>query len=159
MGIRARDARKKIDTLNDLGIDRCSQCVFTGSHSCTLLSGRRMGPLRVPRGPILRVPGKGQQAHWEGSEWAAHEVVFRRFAVADETVIDHASQILSTERGRNAATTHLELASLTRMRGRAKSSRSRWLCSSTLLSFSSDMACLPPARVLILSVVQAGVKE
>lgn len=34
--------------------------------------------------------------------------------------------------------THLTLASLTRIRGRARSSRKRWLCSFSLRSLSSD---------------------
>lgn len=38
--------------------------------------------------------------------------------------------------------THLALASLTRILGRAKSSLNRWLCSVNLLSFSSDIDCL-----------------
>lgn len=38
--------------------------------------------------------------------------------------------------------THLALASLTLALGRSKSSFSRWLCSVSLRSLSSDMLCL-----------------
>ena len=42
----------------------------------------------------------------------------------------------------NCEMTHLALASLTRIRGRARSSRSRWLCSVRRRSLSSDIDCL-----------------
>lgn len=42
----------------------------------------------------------------------------------------------------------LALASLTRMRGRARSSRRRWLCSSSRRSLSSDMDCFGREDIL-----------
>src|SRR5690606_18432488 len=51
--------------------------------------------------------------------------------------------------------TYLALASLTFTRGLARSSRNRWLCSSSRLSLSSDIDCLPPPRVLMM--IQKGV--
>lgn len=45
--------------------------------------------------------------------------------------------------------TYLVLASLTLTRGRARSSRRRWLCSIRRLSFNSDIDCLPPVRELM----------
>ena len=52
---------------------------------------------------------------------------------------------------------HLLLASLTLIRGRAKSSLSRWLCSESLRSLSSDMDCLG-TRPLMLAT-EAGETE
>ncbi len=46
--------------------------------------------------------------------------------------------------------TYLALASLTLTRGRARSSRRRWLCSIRRLSFSSDIDWRPPVRELML---------
>lgn len=46
------------------------------------------------------------------------------------------------EAGQRDWITHLLLASLTRILGRAKSSFKRWLCSINLRSLSSDIDCL-----------------
>lgn len=54
--------------------------------------------------------------------------------------------------------TNLALASLTLTRGRARSSRSRWLCSSNLLSLSSVIDCFGP-RELIFAGAKAGVQR
>jgi len=45
----------------------------------------------------------------------------------------------------------LALASLTLIRGRARSSLRRWLCSIRRLNFSSDIDCRPPVRVLMMA--------
>ena len=45
---------------------------------------------------------------------------------------------------------YLALASLTLIRGRARSSLRRWLCSIRRLNFSSDIDCRPPVRVLMM---------
>jgi hypothetical protein len=47
---------------------------------------------------------------------------------------------------------YLALASLTLIRGRARSSLRRWLCSIRRLNFSSDIDCRPPVRVLMMAL-------
>jgi len=46
----------------------------------------------------------------------------------------------------------LALASLTLIRGRARSSLRRWLCSIKRLNFNSDIDCRPPVRELIMAL-------
>lgn len=75
-----------------------------------------------------------------------HEGVFCRFAIPDETV--RRGQRVSTTVGSGdggegeEGEAYLALASLTLIRGRARSSLSRWLCSVRRRSLSSDMDCL-----------------
>ena len=78
-----------------------------------------------------------------------HERVFCRFAVPDETGTrggedgEHGGWAPSGPTAAGAEReTHLALASLTLIRGRARSSLSRWLCSVRRRSLSSDMDCL-----------------
>lgn len=46
--------------------------------------------------------------------------------------------------------TNLALASLTLIRGRARSSFSRWLCSSNLLNLSSVIDCFGPRELIFV---------
>ena len=59
---------------------------------------------------------------------------------------------IATERRR----THLALASLTRILGRARSSLSLWLCSVNLLSFSSDIDCLCGREFMVVFYAGGG---
>lgn len=65
-------------------------------------------------------------------------MVFCRFAVADQAV----GRVGEQEARKKRKDGYLALASLTLMRGRARSSRRRWLCSVRRRSLSSDMDCL-----------------
>ena len=67
------------------------------------------------------------------------EVVFCCFAVPDEARV---ANIHEQSAPVEAGLTYLALASLTLIRGLAKSSRRRALCSVRRLSLSSDMDCL-----------------
>lgn len=60
---------------------------------------------------------------------------------------------------RRRAIHHLVLASLTRMRGRARSSRSLWLCSVRRRSLSSDMDCLCGREFIFAGCVGGGERE
>ena len=51
------------------------------------------------------------------------------------------------------------LASLTRIRGRARSSLSRWLCSESLRSLSSDMDCFWGRLLMVAGRSRGDVKE
>lgn len=64
-------------------------------------------------------------------------MVLCRFAVTNQAVRVCKSLEEVERKGR-----YLALASLTLMRGRARSSRRRWLCSVRRRSLSSDMDCL-----------------
>ena len=83
-----------------------------------------------------------------------HEGIFCRFAIPDETgykrtgelgsllgALSRAARCLRGGR-RYGKRAHLALASLTLIRGRARSSLKRWLCSVRRRSLSSDIDCL-----------------
>jgi hypothetical protein len=55
--------------------------------------------------------------------------------------------------------THLAAASLTRILGLAKSSRRRWLCSSSRRYRSSDIDCLPPRELMFMVLVYGEVPD
>lgn len=77
------------------------------------------------------------------NEQNTHKRVFRRFAVANQTGSRSVAFVMRTRRlSSHYEMTHLALASLTRIRGLARSSRSRWLCSVRRRSLSSDIDCL-----------------
>ena len=59
----------------------------------------------------------------------------------------------------NREMTHLALASLTRIRGRARSSRSRWLCSVRRRSLSSDIDCLCGRPFMFDRVAEGGIGD
>lgn len=69
-----------------------------------------------------------------------HKVVFRCLTITNQT-IKNKSVNLPTETNM-IHKAHLWLASLTLRRGRARSSRNRWLCSVRRRNLSSDMDCL-----------------
>jgi hypothetical protein len=66
-------------------------------------------------------------------------VIFRVLAIGNQTVPKPSATSSSSTLTQHA---HLLLASATFILGRFKSSFSRWLCSVSRRSFSSDMDCL-----------------
>lgn len=76
-----------------------------------------------------------------------NQMVLRCLTVPNKTA--KTRQLLS-QQWTKKKTIYLELASLTLIRGRARSSLRRWLCSIRRLNFSSDIDCRPPVRVLMI---------
>ena len=65
-------------------------------------------------------------------------------------VVDQAGKTLNDDlSGARKTAAHLLLASLTLMRGRARSSLSRWLCSESLRSLSSDVDCFEGRLLMV----------
>ena len=87
----------------------------------------------------------GTQAQIGCSE--TNQMVLRCLTVSNKTA---QTRQLSHSGGRRAI--YLALASLTLIRGRARSSLRRWLCSISRLNFSSDIDCRPPVRVLMMAL-------
>ena len=84
-----------------------------------------------------------------GSE--THQIIRRCLAVANQTRPSPSAHFLDSP----GSSTYLALASLTFIRGLARSSLSRWLCSRRRRSFSSDIDCLC-GRFIVVYLLGGG---
>ena len=85
-----------------------------------------------------RMLGRGTQTH---------EMIWCGLAIVDQA--EKTRRVSNHKRRRRRGSPHLLLASLTLIRGLARSSLSRWLCSESLRSLSSDMDCFATRPLMV----------